>query len=193
MDFLDAPILEELNLVLQTAMLLATIIAIPWVSWAFLQDLAERRRERARQIYHMVDHSFRENLALALAHPRLDWGDFEYTDGSPQLSDDERIQQWFLYDIFTSSFEICYLTFLDNQDDPKFRDQWKAWREYMVRCLRKQSYGDWLHFIGLVDRSASPYDPRFCDELRRIYSESALGRAPVGMSLGEPKSPRSSH
>lgn len=165
--------LEMSNLFLQSVMLMATIVAIPWVSIAFLSDLAERRRERARNIYHMVDHSFRENLALALAHPRLDWGDFEHPDGPQLLTGDERIQQQFLYDIFTSSFEICYLTFLDNQDDQKFRRQWEAWRDYMRRCLRKSPYRDWLEFVGLLDGSGSPYDPRFCEELRRIYAESA--------------------
>ena len=166
------PLFEGANVFLQTIVLIATIVAIPWVSAVFLHDLAERRRERSRHIYHMVDHSFRENLALALAHPRLDWGDFEHPDGPQELSGDERIQQQLLYDIFTSSFEICYLTFLDNHDDPKFRRQWEAWREYMLRCFRKRPYREWLKFVGLLDEGTHPFDPRFCDELRNIYRES---------------------
>ncbi len=173
--FMDTHALEGLHLLLETITLAAAIIAIPWVSYAFLRDLSERRRERAARVYAAVDQSFRDNLAIALAYPRLEGGEFEHPDGPPELSGDEHLQQCILFDIITSGFEICYLTFVENRDDPKFERQWKAWRGYMLRHCRKHAYRRWLENIGVPDTPDADhlYDPEFNAVLREMYHQSA--------------------
>lgn len=162
--------LEQLNLLLETITLLAAIVAIPWVSIAFMRDLRARSRERSAQLYSSVDQSFRENMAIALAYPRLEGGEFEHPDGPPHLSGDEKLQQWMLFDIITSGFEICYLTYLENFDDPRFEEQWDAWKGYILRHCRKQAYRAWLETIGVPDSAADHlYDPRFNAVLRDLF------------------------
>jgi len=171
----DQPHFEAIKRVLEIVALVATVIAIPWVSSRFLMDLRARQRERAAKIYREIDQVYQGHLQTALQHPRLDAGPYPYPGEPPALSEEEKAQQAILFDVITSGFEICYLTFLDYRGDRQFQRQWQAWRRYITAYCEKPAYRSWMQLNGL-DREgegAPLYDPRFDRLMGEIYRETA--------------------
>lgn len=171
---------------------LAALIAIPWISYRFLTDLADRKRKRDAEVYAVVDAALRDSLRLTIEYPELAVGAYEYSKGAviseddvksgaqgPSLEDIAQMRQSLLYEHITATFEICFLSYHALHDDKTMRQSWKAWRRYIGTYCTKPSYRTWLQqtrIVGSDKESKPPSDeqilgPLFQEEMRSIYKE----------------------
>jgi hypothetical protein len=177
----DAKSLEPL---LEHITRIATIIAIPWVSYRFLVDIADRKRKRNAEIFVTVDKSLRDSLELAIAHPALAVGPYEYLPpanppgGAAALTPARlaEMQQAILYDHITAMFEATFLAYNALREEPVMHAHWQAWRRYIGLYCAKPSYTDWLTRSGLLQAPGKNapmhiYNPDFETEIRKIHAE----------------------
>jgi hypothetical protein len=169
--------MENLREGLVVASLVVALLGIPFVATRYMNDLAAKKRRAELELDQAIDVAFRNYIALAAQHPKLAAASYEY-EATHQLTDQEQMQLWMLYEVFTSIIEGAFLLYRDEPSKER-RDQWKAWERYIALYCIKPSYRQWLETIGVIARPTEAfYDPRFDAVLRKFYKEGSGAGAP---------------
>ena len=107
---------------------LATTLGIPVAIIVFVNEKRQERREREYGTYHALDEKYQDFLQLCMEYPELDLYDIPLAR-EVDLTPEQRLRQYALFDILVSLLERAYLMYSDQSNRIK-RRQWKGWENY---------------------------------------------------------------
>lgn len=142
---------------------------------AFATYIANSRRIK-RQLeadtYRKVNEQFLRYSELIIQNPGLDVG---YDDSLAQksLTQEEKIQQHAMFDIFASMAENAYVAYHATTSLQRER-QWAGWQEYIERYCSKESFRSWWlsDRRDNNDRDLTQFDKSF-----QGFMDAAIDRA----------------
>ena len=163
---------------LQSLTHVVSIIGVPVAILIFYSKYRKEHIARGEEIYKTIDELWVNFNALILRYPHLD---VAFIDSEPrQLTSEEQVQQYVIFDVLTTMLERAYLAYLSASGRQR-RQQWRGWEAYIDHYCRKKSYRDWWfrpdHISNLNDtrQHDSQYDARFqsfmMDRFKKTGSE----------------------
>lgn len=138
----------------------ATVLGIPIAILVYLDEMKKERKEREYATFDALDEKYLEFLNLCITKPRLDLY-YIPLKKAPVLSEEERIQQYAMFEILISLMERAYLMYGDQSSDIK-KSQWDGWDQYMIQLSKRPIFKKLWPLLG------DQFDVKFMDHMNKL-------------------------
>jgi hypothetical protein len=142
----------------------ATILGVPIAILLYLHEKRRERREREDATYDTLDEKWNDFLKLCMESPELGLYDYPY-EGHVELSPEQKIQQFALFDVLVSVLERAFLMYR-GQSNQLRQSQWEGWNGYMEQYTRHKT------FRKLWKSRACQYDKSFMGYMNALMGNN---------------------
>ncbi|MEZ5850431.1 MAG: hypothetical protein R3D68_07260 [Hyphomicrobiaceae bacterium] len=124
----------------QAASYIVTILGVPAFIFQYFRNSRREKIARRDGIYRIVDAAFVDFNKLIVNYPNLNVTWFD--TAKREMSDEERVQQYIIFDLLTNMFERDFLAYQDASGEQR-KVQWQGWVEYIDQYCAKAAYREW--------------------------------------------------
>lgn len=149
-----------------------TVLGIPFAIFVYLDEMKKERHEREYGTFDALDDKYLEFLNLCIAKPRLDLY-YIPLKKAPVLSNEERIQQYAMFEILISLMERAFVMYSEQSSEAK-KSQWEGWNQYMIEFVKRPIFKKLWPLLG------DQFDVKFMDHMNQLV-ESTNARNKRGL------------
>jgi hypothetical protein len=142
---------------------IATILGIPVAILIFVNEKRKERRDREYGTYDALDEKYQDYLRLCMDNPELDVY-YIPLEGKHELSREQKIRQWAMFEILLSLLERAYLMYQDQSSEIK-KAQWFGWDKYMHDYAKRET------FRNLWQELSVEYDSSFVEYMNSVIEK----------------------
>jgi len=142
-----------------------TVLGIPVAIFVYLDEMKSERREREYGTFDALDDKYMEFLNLCITKPRLDLY-YIPLQKAPVLSNEERIQQYAMFEILISLMERAFVMYREQSSETK-KSQWEGWNQYMIDFVRRPIFKKLWPLLG------DQFDVKFMEHMTQLMKSTS--------------------
>jgi hypothetical protein len=116
---------------------IVTTIGLPVAIFVFVYEQKKERDNEEDEVYQLLSDNYQDFLKVALANPDLR---LFTTEGSSQLTPEQRERMMIIFDMLVSLFERAYLSLYEPRMSSRQRRRWSSWEDYMREWCQRNDF-----------------------------------------------------